>query len=89
MESMEYDGNYPEELEWDLKDLPPNIQDIQYPHYNGNGPCLRNNVSRCFDTILGACGFAGGMTYELIKRITANSNAYTKVRRERHFIVEI
>eukprot|EP00956_Cyclotella_meneghiniana_P042976 scaffold249368_cov86-Cyclotella_meneghiniana.AAC.1 len=55
VESMEYDGNYPEELEWDdLKDLPPNIQDIQYPHYNGNGPCLRNNVSRRFDTILGS-----------------------------------
>ncbi len=74
--SMEEDGAYPEELHFTYENVPPEgIQDHLY-HYQGKGPCLRHNVSNKFQTCLEACGVAGGFTYQLIKRITANSNAY-------------
>ena len=74
--NMEEDGTYPEELHFTYEDIPPEgIQDHLY-HYQGRGPCLRHNVSNKFQTCLEACGVAGGFTYQLIKRITANSNAY-------------
>jgi hypothetical protein len=37
-------------------------------------------VDQKFDTLLGACGIAGGFSYELLKRITMNSNAYVRAR---------
>ena len=74
--SMEEDGAYSEELQFTYEDIPPEgIQDHLY-HYQGRGPCLRHNVSNKFQTCLEACGVAGGFTYQLIKKITANSNAY-------------
>ena len=44
--------------------------------YNGHGPCLRPYVSTRFQTVLRACRVADGFTYQLIKCIMANSNAY-------------
>jgi hypothetical protein len=37
-------------------------------------------VDRKFDTLLGACRIAGGFSYELVKRITMNSNAHMRAR---------
>ncbi len=74
--SMEEDGNYPEELTWTYEDLPAEGLHEDLYHYSGPGPCLRPYVSTRFRTVLEAFGVAGGFTYELIKRITANSNAY-------------
>ena len=39
-----------------------------------------DQASRKFDTLFGACGIAVGFSYELIKRFTANSNAYVLTR---------
>jgi hypothetical protein len=77
-ENMEEDGEYSEPLDWEYVDVPNDQEDVAYPHYNGNGPALRPYVSRRFTTLLGACGVAGGFSYELMKRITANTNAYVR-----------
>jgi hypothetical protein len=75
-ESMEEDGTYPEDFIWTYQDLPPKgINEDRY-NYSGPGPCLKPHVSKKFRTVLQACRVAGGFTYELIKHITANSNAY-------------
>jgi len=75
-ECMEEDGTCPEVFVQTYQDLPP--EGINEDHYNycGPGPCLKPYVSTKFRTVLQACGVAGGFTYKLIKRITANSNAY-------------
>ena len=72
--SMEEDGTYPQELNWSYSDVVPGTPNTNYPRYHGDGPCLRRYVDRKFDTLLGACGTAGGFSYELVKRITMNSN---------------
>ena len=73
---MEDDGVYPQELNWSHSDVVPGTPNATYAHYNGKGPCLRRCVDIKFDTVLGACGTAGGFSYELVKRITMNSNNY-------------
>jgi len=74
--SMEEDGTYPEEFTWTYEDPPEDGLNEDLYHYCGSGLCLRHQFSTRFCTVLEACGVAGGFTYELIKRITANSNAY-------------
>ena len=78
--SMEDDGVYPQELNWSYSDVVPGTPNATYPHYNGKGPCLRRYVDRKFDTLLGACGTAGSFSYELVKRINMNLNAYVQAR---------
>ena len=75
-ESMKEDGTYPEEFVWTYHDLPPEGFNGVHYNYCGQGPCLKPYVSTKFRTVLQMCGVAGGFTYKLIKRITANSNAY-------------
>ena len=78
---MEEDGVYLQELNWSYSDVVPGTSDTTYHHYNGAGPCLRKCVDRKFNTLLGGvCGIAGGFSYELVKRITMNSNAYVRAR---------
>jgi hypothetical protein len=45
------------------------------------------HVARRLDKLLGACGTGGGFTYNLIKQITANSNAYvcSRLRRNKFY----
>jgi hypothetical protein len=64
---MEEDGVYLQEMNWLFLDVVPGTPDTTYRHYNGAGPCLRKLVDRNFDTLLGACGSAGGFSYELVK----------------------
>ena len=78
--SMEDDGVYPQELNWLYSDVVPGTPNATHPHYNGEGPCLRKFVDVKFDTLLGACRTAGGFSYELVKQITMNSNAYVQAR---------
>ena len=78
--SMEEDGTYPQELNWSYSDVVPGTPNTNYPCYNGNGLCLRRYVDRKFETLLGACGTAGGFSYELVKRIKMNSNNYVRER---------
>lgn len=79
--NMEEDGQYNEEFEWRYEDIPSDgIEETLY-HYEGRGPALRHNVCNKFTTVLESCGVAGGFTYELIKRITANSNAYVHTKK--------
>jgi hypothetical protein len=59
-------------LEWEYLDVP--TEDIAYASYNGNGPSLRPSVSQRFDNVLDACSVAGGLSYELIKKITKHTN---------------
>ena len=77
---MEEEGEYYENIEWEYSDIGNEQEDINYPRYNGPGPALRHNVSRQFSTPLGACGIAGGLSYDLIKRITSNTNATVRSR---------
>ena len=65
--SMEDDGVYPQELNWSYSDVVPGTPNATYPHYNGEGPCLRRYVDRKFNTLLGACRTAGSFSYELMK----------------------
>lgn len=44
--TMEEDGEYSEQLDWEYVDVPNNQIDEEYPNYNGNGPALRPHVSR-------------------------------------------
>jgi hypothetical protein len=74
--SMEEDGLYPNQLQWKYEDLPENGLEEDIYRYEGSGPSLRRNVANKFSSPLQACAVAGGFTYDLIKRITANSNAY-------------
>jgi len=76
--SMEADGVHPQELNWSYTDVVPGTPNTEHVYYNGAGPCLRRYVDRKFDSLLGACGIAGGFSYELIKCITMNSNAYVQ-----------
>jgi hypothetical protein len=48
--------------------------------YNGDGQCSCPPAETTFETLLGACGGAGGSTYSHIKRITANSNSYVHAK---------
>ena len=72
---MEEDGVYPEALSWTYGEVPQDGINENYYHYSRR-PSLRHNICNKFETILGSCSVAGGFTYELMKRITANSNAY-------------
>ena len=76
IESMEGDGEYSEELDWKYTDLNNEVVEETYPNYNGDDLCICPNASRHFDTVLSACEVAGGFTYEFMKQLTANSNAY-------------
>mgnify|MGYP006184554199 CR=1 FL=1 len=78
--SMEDDGVYPQELNWSYSDVVPGTPNATYPHYNGKGPCLRKFVDVKFNTLLVACGTAWGFSYELVKLITMNLNAYVWAR---------
>ena len=78
--SMEEDGVYPQNLNWSYSDIVPGTPNTMYQHYNGPGPCLRKLMDWKFDTLLGACGIAGGFSHELLKRITMNSNANERAR---------
>ena len=78
--SMEDDGIYPQDLNWSYSNVVPGIPNTNYPHYNGEDPCLRRYVDRKFETLLGACGTVGGFSYELVKHITMNSNTYVWAR---------
>jgi hypothetical protein len=80
---MEEDGAYAQEFDWQYENVPDGgIQEEHYC-YSGAGPSLRHNIANKFSTPLGACGVAGGFTYELIKCITANSNAYGRQEEEK------
>ena len=79
-EGLEEDGVYPQNLNWSYLDVVPGTPNTTYQHYNGPGPCLRKFVDRKFDTLLGACRIAGGFSYELLKCITMNSNAYVRAQ---------
>ena len=59
------------------EDLPPKGLNEDLYHYNGPGPNLHCHVLQNFNTVLEACRITGGFMYELINRITANSNGYT------------
>ena len=71
---------YPQNLNWSYSDIVPGTPNMTYQNYNGAGPCLRKFMDWKFDTLLGACGIAGGFSYELLKCITMNSNAYVRAR---------
>ena len=81
---MEEDGHYPEKFQfnWTYQDVPQhtvntvNTVNATYPQYNGPGLCLKTYVHRKFNTLLGICGTAGSFSYDLLKQITLNSNAY-------------
>jgi hypothetical protein len=64
---MEEDREYLEDLEWEYTDIGEEEEDIQYPIYNGDGLYLCPNASCYFETTLGACGAAGGLTYKFVK----------------------
>jgi hypothetical protein len=72
-QDMEEDGSYDEDLEWEYDEVP--TEDLTPAVYNGEGPALRQGVSNKFKTVLEACSVAGGLSYDLIKRITAHTNA--------------
>ncbi len=72
-QNMEEDGAFVEELEWEYEEVPTN--NLEYATYNGEGPALHPGVSHRFYTVMGACAVAGGFSYDLIKRITAHTNA--------------
>ena len=78
--SMEEDGTYPQELNWLYSDVVPGTPNTNYPRYHGDGPCLQRSVDRKFEKLLGACGTAGGFSYEMVKCITVNSNNYVRER---------
>jgi hypothetical protein len=72
-QNMEEDGEFVEDLEWEYHDVP--TENLAYASYNGEGPSLRPGVAKRFYNVLDACAVAGGFSYDLIKRITAHSNA--------------
>ena len=72
-QNMEEDGEFVEELEWEYHEVP--MENLAYAAYNGIGPSLHPGVSQRFDNVLDACAVAGGFSYDLIKRITAHTNA--------------
>ena len=67
-------------LESTLESFGNELVDEEFPMYDGDGPCLCPRAESRFETLLGACGVAGGLTYSLIKRITANSNSYVRAK---------
>jgi hypothetical protein len=85
--NMEEDGVYLDDLEWEYVDIGEEEEDVQYPIYNGDGPCLRPSALSHFKNSLDACRAAGGLTYKFVKQLTANSNAYpcTKVVNTKFF----
>ena len=46
--------------------------------YDGDGPCIREHFARKFGTIFGCVQVCGGMSYTFFKRLTKNSNEYTR-----------
>ena len=63
---MEDYGVCPQDLSLSYSDVVPGTPNDTYPHYNGEGHYLMRYVERKFDALLGACGTAGGFSYELV-----------------------
>jgi hypothetical protein len=76
VKDMEEDGEYSESLKWEYMDIGNEQEDVSYPCYNGDGSCLCPGISRQIKTVLGTYGHTGGFSYDLIKKITTNSNSY-------------
>ena len=83
---MEEDGASAQELDWQYENVPDGgIQEQNY-QYSGADPSLHHKIANKFSTPLEACGVVGGFMYDLIKCITANSNAYAdRKKRNNHF----
>ena len=47
---IDEDGNYIEDLNWTYHQFGNKLEDIEYPHKKGSGPCLKPCVSLQFET---------------------------------------
>ena len=74
-DSMKQGGFYAENLSWRHDDLACNGLTPPSDLYDGPGLKLHPQIGTKFNAMSVACGIGGGFTYDLMKCITANSNA--------------
>jgi len=74
------------ELKWDFQPVSANdatVKDVDY-YALTNGPCLKEGVASSFSDPFDAFCRVGGLSYEFVARIAANSNDYhhTQIKTE-------
>ena len=72
---MEEDGTYGIDHVWSYVDLTTELEPPSNM-YNGVGPCLKRGIAEKLKNALDAVAICGGMDYNFLKRLTANSNQY-------------